>query len=66
MFTLMRYWKSFLTAKFFNLFSRYEIFMDVVKPDNLNIEFLREFMMLPTSYYVPGAALKFRESFLYD
>ena len=35
--------------------------MDVVKPGNLNIEFLREFMMLPTSYYVPGAALKFRK-----
>lgn len=41
--------------------SRYEIFMDVVKPDNLNVGFLREFMMLPTSYYEPGAALKFRE-----
>ena len=40
---------------------RYEIFMDVVKPDNLNIGFLREFMMLPTSYYEPGAALKFRK-----
>lgn len=39
--------------------------MDVVKPDNLNIEFLREFMMLPTSYYEPGAALKFRKFFLY-
>ena len=37
--------------------------MDVVKPGNLNIEFLREFMMLPTSYYVPGAALKFRKFF---
>lgn len=44
-----------------NFFPRYEIFMDVVKPDNLNIGFLREFMMLPTSYYEPGAALKFRK-----
>lgn len=35
--------------------------MDVVKPSNLNIEFLREFMMLPTSYFAPGAALKFRK-----
>ena len=35
--------------------------MDVVKPDNLNIGFLREFMMLPTSYYETGAAIKFRK-----
>ena len=35
--------------------------MDVVKPDNLNVGFLREFMMLPTSYYTTGAAIKFRK-----
>lgn len=35
--------------------------MDVVTPDNLNIGFLREFMMLPTSYYETGAAIKFRK-----
>ncbi|XP_068718689.1 uncharacterized protein [Montipora capricornis] len=40
---------------------RYEIFMDVVKPDNLNVGFLREFMMLPTSYYTTGAAIKFQD-----
>lgn len=32
----------------------------MVKPDNLNVEFLREFMMLPTCYYETGAAIKFR------
>lgn len=46
---------------YFNTITRYEIFMDVVTPDNLNIGFLREFMNLPTSYYAPGAALKFRK-----
>ena len=35
--------------------------MDVVTPDNLNIGFLREFMMLPKSYYETGAAIKFRK-----
>ena len=35
--------------------------MDVVTPDNLNIGFLQEFMMLPTSYYETGAAIKFRK-----
>lgn len=35
--------------------------MDVATPDNLNIGFLREFMMLPTSYYETGAAIKFRK-----
>ena len=45
----------------YSLLIRYELFMDVVTPDNLNIGFLREFMMLPTSYYETGAAIKFRK-----
>ena len=35
--------------------------MNVVTPDNLNVGFLREFMMLPTSYYATGAAIQFRK-----
>ena len=40
---------------------RYEVFLDVVKPSELSTSFLREYMGLPTSYYAPGAALKFRK-----
>jgi len=40
---------------------RYEIFLDEIKPNDLSVEFLQEFMELPTSYLAPGAAVKFRK-----
>lgn len=40
---------------------RYEIFMDEVKPSDLSLNFLREFMALPLSYYSPGAPMKYRK-----
>lgn len=42
-------------------FVRYEIFMDEVKPQDLSLAFLREFMNLPNSYFDAGAPLKFRK-----
>ena len=41
---------------------RYEIFMDEVRPQDLSVAFLKEFMNLPTSYYAPGSPLKYRKS----
>ena len=41
--------------------SRYEIFMDEVKPSDLSLSFLREFMDLPVSYFQPGAQIKYRK-----
>lgn len=35
--------------------------MDEVKPQDLSLSFLREFMNLPNSYFEPGAPLKYRE-----
>jgi len=40
---------------------RYEIFMDEVKPSDLSLNFLREFMELPLSYYSPGAPIKYQD-----
>ncbi|XP_078358108.1 uncharacterized protein LOC144642883 isoform X1 [Oculina patagonica] len=39
---------------------RYQIFMDEVKPSDLSLSFLREFMDLPVSYYHPGAQIKYQ------
>ena len=41
---------------------RYEVFMDEVKPQDLSVAFLREFMSLPNSYFKPGAAATYRKS----
>ena len=35
--------------------------MDEVKPQDLSLSFLREFMNLPNSYFEAGAPLKYRE-----
>ena len=43
---------------------RYEIYQDEVKPNDLSVNFLQEFMELPTSYLAPGAAIKFRKCVL--
>ena len=40
---------------------RYEIYLDEVKPKDLSVNFLQEFMDLPLSYLAPGAAIKFRK-----
>ena len=45
----------------FSSIVRYEIFMDEVKPQDLSLSFLREFMNLPNSYFEAGAPLKYRE-----
>ena len=37
--------------------------MDEVKPNDLSVSFLQEFMELPLSYLAPGAAIKFRKYF---
>lgn len=42
---------------------RYEIYLDEVKPKDLSVNFLQEFMDLPLSYLAPGAAVKFRKYF---
>ena len=43
---------------------RYEIYLDEVKPNDLRVNFLQEFMDLPISYLAPGAAIKFRKYLL--
>ncbi|XP_078353427.1 uncharacterized protein LOC144638119 [Oculina patagonica] len=43
---------------------RYEIYLDEVKPGDLSVNFLREFMDLPLSYLAPGAAKKFQNFIL--
>lgn len=35
--------------------------MDEVKPSDLSLSFLREFMDLPISYFHPGAQVKYRK-----
>ena len=40
---------------------RYEIFMDEVKPEDLSVAFLREFMKLPRSYFDERAPTKYRK-----
>eukprot|EP00058_Branchiostoma_floridae_P003042 XP_002588530.1 hypothetical protein BRAFLDRAFT_79486 [Branchiostoma floridae] len=43
---------------------RYEIFMDDVTPDRLNVGFLRDFISLPESYFSPGAEIIFQNFYL--
>ena len=35
--------------------------MDEVKPSDLSLNFLREYMDLPFSYFHPGAQIKYRK-----
>ncbi|XP_078357304.1 uncharacterized protein LOC144642194 [Oculina patagonica] len=39
---------------------RYEVFMDEVKPEDLSLSFLQEFMNLPNSYFDAEAPLKYQ------
>ncbi|XP_068740594.1 uncharacterized protein [Montipora capricornis] len=40
--------------------NRYEVFLDEVKPQDVSLSFLREFMELPTSYFAAGGPLKYQ------
>ena len=37
------------------------MFLDEVKPQDISLSFLREFMELPTSYFTDGGPLKYRK-----
>ncbi|RMX57793.1 hypothetical protein pdam_00006741 [Pocillopora damicornis] len=52
--------QQFMAALYVDV-ERYEIFMDEVKPSDLSLSFLREFMELPISYFQPGAQIKYRK-----
>ena len=53
---------SDVMIRFFStLYFRYEIYLDEVKPNDLSVNFLYEFMDLPVFYLTPGAAVKFRK-----
>lgn len=49
---------SWLERLFINF--RYEVFMDEVKPEDLSLAFLREFMNLPNDYFDSGSPMKYR------
>ncbi|XP_066264377.1 uncharacterized protein [Branchiostoma lanceolatum] len=55
--------QTFMAMLEINIF-RYEIFMDDVKPDQLNVGFLRDFISLPESYFSPGAEITFQNFYL--
>ncbi|XP_035696659.1 uncharacterized protein LOC118430059 [Branchiostoma floridae] len=55
--------QTFLAMLEMNIF-RYEIFMDDIKPDQLNVGFLRDFISLPQSYFSPGAEIIFQNFYL--
>ncbi|XP_078353422.1 uncharacterized protein LOC144638115 isoform X2 [Oculina patagonica] len=56
------------SQKYLSVFSididRYEIYLDEVKPGDISVNFLREFMDLPLTYLAPGAAMKFQDFIL--
>lgn len=43
--------------------SRFEIFQDASRPEDLRWDFVQEFLSLPTSFFAAGAAKKFRMYF---
>ncbi|XP_066287457.1 uncharacterized protein [Branchiostoma lanceolatum] len=55
--------RTFMAMLEMNIF-RYEIFMDDVTPDRLNVGFLRDFISLPESYFLPGAEIIFQNFYL--
>ncbi|CAH1268597.1 Hypp3919 [Branchiostoma lanceolatum] len=50
--------RTFMAMVELNVF-RYEIFLDYVGPDNLNLAFLRDFLNLPETYFAIGADREF-------
>ncbi|XP_019617061.1 PREDICTED: uncharacterized protein LOC109464494 [Branchiostoma belcheri] len=55
--------QTFMAMLEINIF-RYEIFMDDVTPEQLNVGFLRDFISLPESYFSPGAEILFQNFYL--
>ncbi|KAI8516907.1 hypothetical protein Bbelb_054880 [Branchiostoma belcheri] len=55
--------QTFMAMLEINIF-RYEIFMDDVTPERLNVGFLRDFISLPESYFSPGAEIIFQNFYL--
>ncbi|KAI8516772.1 hypothetical protein Bbelb_053530 [Branchiostoma belcheri] len=55
--------QTFMAMLEINIF-RYEIFMDDVTPEQLNVGFLRDFITLPESYFSPGAEIIFQNFYL--
>ncbi|KAI8486042.1 hypothetical protein Bbelb_361420, partial [Branchiostoma belcheri] len=55
--------QTFMAMLEINIF-RYEIFMDDVTPEQLNVGFLRDFISLPESYFSPGAEIIFQNFYL--
>ncbi|XP_019617679.1 PREDICTED: uncharacterized protein LOC109465000 isoform X3 [Branchiostoma belcheri] len=55
--------QTFMAMLEMNIF-RYEIFMDDVKPEQLNVGFLRDFISLPESYFSFGADIIFQNFYL--
>ncbi|XP_019632607.1 PREDICTED: uncharacterized protein LOC109476157 [Branchiostoma belcheri] len=55
--------QAFMAMLEINIF-RYEIFMDDVTPEQLNVGFLRDFISLPESYFSPGAEIIFQNFYL--
>ncbi|XP_019614331.1 PREDICTED: uncharacterized protein LOC109462237 [Branchiostoma belcheri] len=55
--------QTFMAMLEINIF-RYEIFMDDVTPEQLNVGFLRDFISLPESYFSVGAEIIFQNFYL--
>ncbi|XP_066303955.1 uncharacterized protein [Branchiostoma lanceolatum] len=51
--------RTFMAMMELNVF-RYEIFLDFVGPENLNLAFLRDFLHLPGTYFAIGADKEFQ------
>ncbi|XP_078599632.1 uncharacterized protein LOC144874877 [Branchiostoma floridae x Branchiostoma japonicum] len=55
--------RTFMAMVELNVF-RYEIFLDFVGPENLNLAFLRDFLALPGTYFAIGADREFQKFIL--
>ncbi|XP_078607291.1 uncharacterized protein LOC144879573 isoform X1 [Branchiostoma floridae x Branchiostoma japonicum] len=55
--------RTFMAMMELNVF-RYEIFLDFVAPENLNLAFLRDFLNLPETYFAIGADRAFQKFIL--
>ncbi|XP_078666604.1 uncharacterized protein LOC144908685 [Branchiostoma floridae x Branchiostoma belcheri] len=55
--------RTFMAMMELNVF-RYEIFLDFIKPEDLSLSFLRDFLNLPPSYFDIGAQIVFQNFLL--
>ncbi|CAH1268604.1 CLEC4M [Branchiostoma lanceolatum] len=55
--------RTFMAMVELNVF-RYEIFLDFVGPESLNVAFLRDFLNLPGTYFAIGADMEFQNFIL--